>query len=176
MSTVDDDQQFELFQAETTWFHIFRSMFGGGDVAKMGPGAYTVYSAIKYHTNFNTGQAFPSLETIAELSGVSRRKVVDELKVLEDLGYITKARKGPRSSVYTLREKVGIQDTHGRPVAAASWDYLPAGVQRAVADLKNVLVTGDLAGAKIIAIEHLTVNIFNDHAAQNINTVPKRGA
>lgn len=170
-------EQFELLEAETTWFHIFRSMIGGGDVAKMGAGAFTVYAVIKYHTNFNTGKAFPSLETISGLSGISRRQVINELKILEEHGYITKTREGPRSNTYTLREKVGLQDSHGRPVAEASWDYIPDGVKRAVADLKNVLVTGDLAGAKIIAINHLTVNIFNDQATQtNNHIVPKKGA
>lgn len=173
---MNDPVQFELLEAETTWFHIFRSMIGGGDVAKMGAGAFTVYAVIKYHTNFSTGKAFPSLETLAALSGISRRQVINELKILEEHGYITKARQGPRSTTYTLREKVGLQDSFGRPVAEASWDYIPDGVKRAVADLKNVLVTGDLAGAKIITIEHLTVNVFNDNSQQIVNNVPKRGA
>ena len=43
----------------------------------------------------------------------------------------------------------------------ATWDYLPGSVRDAVADLKNVLVTGDFAGAKIISIQNLTVNVVN---------------
>jgi DNA-binding transcriptional ArsR family regulator len=157
---ADKQGQGELFKAETTWFHVFRDMVESGDVAKMGPHAVTVYLVIKSHTNFSTGRAFPALETIVEKSGVSIAQVKRELKTLEENGYISKEKKG-RSNVYTLREKVNIMDGDGRPHAVATWDYLPSSVQHAVADLKNVLVAGDLQGAKIVHIEHLNVQINN---------------
>jgi DNA-binding transcriptional ArsR family regulator len=150
--------QTELFNAETTWFHIFRTMIANGDVARMGPHAFTVYCIIKAHTNFSTGRAFPALETIAEKSGISLAQVKRELKMLEEMGYLIKEKKG-RSNLYQLREKVEIQDEHGRPQAVATWDYLPSGVQAAIADLKNVMMTGELGGAKIVHIERLTVNM-----------------
>jgi DNA-binding transcriptional ArsR family regulator len=151
-------QQQELFQAETTWFHVFKDMIDSGDVAKMGPHATTVYLVIKAHTNFSTGRAFPSIETIVEKSGISDKQVRRELRTLEELGYISKEKKG-RNNVYTLREKVAITDEEGRPTAVATWDYLPSTVSHAVADLKNVLVTGELAGARIVHIEKLQVQI-----------------
>lgn len=151
-------KQHELFEAQTQWFHIFKAMIDSGDVAKMGPYAFTVYTVIKAHTNFSTGRAFPAVETIAEKAGVSVVQVKRELKTLEEFGYISKERQG-RNNVYTLREKVEITDESGRPTAVATWDYLPSSVQHAVADLKNVLVTGELGGAKIVHIERLQVNI-----------------
>jgi len=154
--------QSELFRAETTWFHIFRDMIESGDVAKIGPHAVTVYLVIKAHTNFSTGRAFPAIETIVEKSGVSVAQVKRELKTLEAFGYITKEKKG-RHNVYTLREKVSIKSDDGRPAAVATWDYLPSSVQHAVADLKNVMISGDLAGAKLVHIERLQVNVVNLH-------------
>lgn len=162
---TDQRAQLDLLSAETTWFHVFRSMIESGDVAKMGASAFAVYCVVKAHTNFSTGRAFPAIETIVEKSGVSKRQIVRDLQTLEEHGYIAKTKSG-RSNVYQLREKVDIQDAHGRPVAAATWDYLPSGVTSAMADLKNVLMTGDFAGAKIVQIERLTVNILNDHATQ----------
>lgn len=150
--------QSELFQAQTTWFHVFKNMIDNGDVAKMGAYATTVYMVIKAHTNYSTGLSFPAIETIAEKSGISVRQVKRELVTLEEFGYITKEKKG-RNNNYTLREKVDIQDAAGRPSAVATWDYLPGAVQDAVADLKNVLVTGKAENAKIVHIERLTVNI-----------------
>lgn len=179
----DEQDQFELFKAETTWFHVFRSMIENGDVAKMGPYAVTVYLVIKAHTNFKSGMAFPSMPTIIAKSGISKSQVIRALKSLEDAGYINREQKG-RNNVYTLREKVDISDDKGRPVAAASWDYVPDGVKNAVADLKNVLMTGDFAGAKIVQIDNLTVNInnFHDQATQvnfqnlldNMDKVPQQ--
>lgn len=157
--------QAELFSAETTWFHIFRTMIANGDVARMGPHAFTVYAVIKAHTNFSTGRAFPSIELIAEKSGISVAQIKRELKTLEEMGYVTKEKKG-RSNIYQLREKIEIQDAHGRPQAVATWDYLPSSVQAAIADLKNVMVSGDLNGARIVNIKHLVVNVNTGSGTQ----------
>ena len=62
--------QKELFEAQTTWFHVFKSMIDSGDLARMGPYAATVYLVIKAHTNYATGRAFPAIETISEKSGI----------------------------------------------------------------------------------------------------------
>lgn len=162
-------KQAELFEAQTHWFHIFKAMIDSGDLAKMPGSAVKVYMVIKAHTNFATGQAFPAIDTISEKAGISVAQVKRELKTLEDFGYITKAKQG-RNNVYTLREKVEITDAAGRPAAVATWDYLPSSVQHAVADLKNVLVSGDLAGAKIVHIERLQVNVTHLHdQAVNFN-------
>lgn len=162
--------QAELFSAETTWFHVFKDMIDSGDVAKMGAHAVTAYLVIKSYTNFSTGRAFPALETIAEKSGMSERQVMRELKTLEEHGYISKEKSG-RHNLYTLREKVSIKDDSGRPQAVATWDYIPNSVRDAVADLKHVMVTGDLGGAKIVNIENLTVNmnILNGDNSTQVN-------
>ncbi len=144
--------------AETTWFHVFRTMIEGGDVARMGPHAFAVYCVVKAHTNFQTGASFPGVELIAEKSGVSVRQVKRELKTLQTLGYLG-VRKVGRSNHYALREKVEVHDADGRPAAVATWDYLPAGVGAAVAELKHVLMSGDIGGARIVNIERLTVNV-----------------
>lgn len=144
--------------ADVTWFHVFRSMIEGGDVARMGPHAFTVYAVVKAHAHFSTGAAFPSVELIAEKSGVSVRQVKRELQTLQALGYLG-VRKVGRANHYALREKVEVMDEAGRPAAVATWDYLPAGVGAAVAELKHVLMSGDLGGARVVNIERLTVNL-----------------
>jgi DNA-binding transcriptional ArsR family regulator len=167
MTVSEEKEQFELFQAETVWFHVFRSMLENGDAAKMGGNAFLTYCSIKAHTNFKTGRAWPGIDVLMAKTGLSKSQVLRELKTLEDMGYITREKQG-RNNVYTLREKVGISDDKGRPVADATWDYVPDGVRNAVAELKHVMMTGDFAGAKIISIENLTVNInqFHDQSTQ----------
>lgn len=163
--------QHELFNAETTWFHVFKDMIDNGDMALLEGSAIKVYLVVKSFTNFSTGRAFPAIDLIAEKAGLSNVQVIRCLKSLEEAGYITKSKAG-RNNVYTLREKVSIRDSEGRPQAVATWDYIPNGVRDAVADLKHVMVTGDLAGARVVNIEHLTVNVMTgDNATQiNINT------
>ena len=151
--------QKELFKAETAWFHIFKTMIDNGDVARMGPYAVTVYLVIKSHTNFATGRAFPALETIAEKSGVSLAQVKRELKTLENSGTSRPRKRGGR--ITTPCAKNRDPGRHRTPSAVATWDYLPAPVSEAVADLKNVIMTGDTSGARVVHIERLTVNVAN---------------
>lgn len=163
----DEIKQGDLFTAETTWFHVFHSMVESGDVAKLGPYAVTVYLVIKSHTNFKNGESFPGIDTIIKKSGISKSQVIRALDKLEDNGFITREKRG-RNNHYTLREKIAISDERGRPIADATWDYVPDGVRGAVAELKHVMMTGDFKGAKIIQIENLTVhfNQANDNAVQ----------
>jgi hypothetical protein len=161
---MSDERQMELLSADTTWFHVFRSMIQNGEVAKMGPMAFTVYCVIKGHTGINDGKAFPSIETISKESGVSVPQVSRELAKLENLGYLTRekdARKRGRagtSNRYQLQEKLGIEDSSGQNQGVANWNYVPAGIMSAINDLKTALATGDIAGAKIVNIA-LTVNV-----------------
>ncbi len=155
-------KQTEIFEAETQWFHVFKAMIDSGELGRMDGSTVKVYLVVKAHTNFSTGRAFPALETVAEKSGLSLSQVQRCLKQLEKHGYISKEKKG-RNNVYVLREKIQIDDGHGRPAAVATWDYLPSSVQHAMADLKNGLVTGDLAGAKVVQIDRLQVNVTHIH-------------
>jgi len=149
-------KQQQLFTAETTWFHVFKAMIDNGDVAKMGPYAVTVYLVIKSYTNFATGLCFPSIDTIAEKSGISEKMVRNCLKVLVENKYIDKRRVG-RNNVYTLREKIDLMDMSGRPAAVATWDYLPASVEAARAELRRFQLTGEKG--QIIHIENMTLNV-----------------
>lgn len=159
-------------EAQTQWFHVFKSMIDQGDVAKIGPHAFTVYAVIKAHTNYSSGLALPGIDLISEKSGVSPAQIKRELRVLEEAGYITRKRVG-RSNRYTLREKIQVTDEHGRPQAVATWDYVPRGVQQAVVDLKNLLVAGDLAGTRIVHIERLNmqVNVGGENTQINLESL-----
>ena len=165
----------KLFQAQTTWFHVFVSMVENGDVAKMGPHAVTVYLVVKSYTNWKTGRAFPSIDLIVEKSGISRRQVINSLAVLVDHGYLDKAKVG-RKNVFTLREKVTFKDEGGRPAAMATWDYLPSTVEAARAELKRFMLTGESDG-KIIFVENLNIQInHGDHNVINQGKIDPKSA
>lgn len=101
--------------------------------------------------------ACPGIERISEKSGISPAQIKRELKVLEAAGFIIKEKNG-RSNRYTLREKIQVTDVNGCP-HVATWDYVPSSAQHAVAELKNGLITGDLAATKIVSIERLNLQI-----------------
>lgn len=56
--------------------------------AQLGPFAGWVYMALLYHADGKTRKAFPSLSRLAKETGMSRRKVVDCIAKLEQLGLI----------------------------------------------------------------------------------------
>lgn len=155
--------------AELHWVHVFKDMVFSGDAAKMGPLAMAVYVVIKTYTS-SGGAAFPSIETIANRSGMSEASVKRQIAKLEELGYIGKKKRG-RHNVYVLREKIHVYSQDGEVAQVASWDYVPAGVKDAVAELKNVLITGDLKGAKAVHIENMNVfvNANNEVVVNQLN-------
>ncbi|HEY9758895.1 MAG TPA: helix-turn-helix domain-containing protein [Oculatellaceae cyanobacterium] len=156
-------EQTELFKAQTSWFHVFKSMVDSGDVAKMGPGPTTVYLVLKAYTNFQDGRSFPSLTLIGEKTGFGIRQVQRHLKVLEEYGYVKteSGRAAGKSNRYTLREKVVIRNNDDEAAAIATWDYLPSTVKAAVAELRNVVIKGDFDGVQLINIQRLDINIGN---------------
>lgn len=164
----NQSKQLPLLEAQTSWFHVFRSMIESGDAGKMGGTCFLIYSVIKAHTNWATGRSFPSIETIMEKACVSKNTVLRSLEILEEMGYLTKEKQG-RQNYYTLREKVQIEDDQGRPAAVAMWDYLPSTVKAAQAELKNFVMTGEATDFRIIHVETLNLNVQinqGDHNTQ----------
>lgn len=169
-----DASQGDLFEevqggrADASWFHIFRQMFDNGDVKDMGSSAFTVYCAIKFHVNFQTGVAFPSIDRLVDFTGISERQVKRDLATLEKKGYLTKSKVG-RNNQYTLREKVRVVSPEGRPIAEATWDYLPSAVKEATAELRNYIHTGEVGS--VVHIERLVIQNLNVIKAESGSTV-----
>ena len=154
-------------------------MAENGDVASMGPGPVAVYLVIKAYSNWRDGKSFPSMKLICEKSGLSKPTVIQHIKKLEEFGYILResGKHAGCSNRYTVREKVYIHNEGNEMAAVASWDYLPATVKAAVAELKNVALKGDFDGVKLINIEKLTLNVKNmalgTHVAQLNSEIEK---
>ena len=71
-------------------------------------------------------------------------------------------------------EKFNVKDGDGRPAASVSFDYMPAYVTDAVAELKNFMAQGlTLPDGKtqFIKIDNLTLNIFHPNSTQNNNDI-----
>lgn len=170
-------EQGELFRADTTWFHVFHALLRSKGWAEMSPAAAKIYITAKGFVNWKTGAAFPSLDTLEDYSGLSRPTITKALKELEELGHIRSVKTAGKKTIYTMLERVPITGADGRPSAVATFDYLPGMVKEAVAELKNVLIKGELADGKHIHIEtlNLTVNIGTNVAAGNQTIVDVDG-
>ena len=76
-----------------------------GHLARMGSNAFAVYSVVVRFAG-TSGQAWPSLTTIAKATGLSRSQVIREVKRLRRLGYIVLEAQGggAKSNVYRVAD------------------------------------------------------------------------
>jgi DNA-binding transcriptional regulator YhcF (GntR family) len=148
--------------ADANWFAVFKNMFVSGTAAAIGPSAWILYCAIKAHADFHNGTSVPSQKELAEQTGLSERQIPKSLKVLEEHGLLEKKREW-KKNVYRVRERIILDNA-----VVATWDYLPSGLQQALQELQNFLLTGDTKDAKIIHIEKLVINVV---AGDQVNIV-----
>jgi len=166
-------EQSELFKTDIGWFHIFKELIRNGTWARLSGASKAVYPVIKAYANHQSGEAFPSIETIQEFSGLARASVFKALKELEAEGLLAKSGAAGRHNNYSLIEKFEVTDSEGRPAASVTFDYMPALVGDAVAELKNFIASGMTSPdgkLQYIKIDNLTLNItHNNIENQNID-------
>jgi hypothetical protein len=153
---------------------MFKEIIRNGTWARLSSNSKSLYPVIKAYINWESGAAFPSIDTLEQYSGISRPSIVKALKELEAEGLLIKSGTKGRGSNYTLIEKFDVKDGEGRPAASVSFDYLPSYVGDAVTELKNFVAQGlALPDGKtnFIKIENLTLNIAHGGGSNiNINT------
>jgi hypothetical protein len=60
-----------------------------------------------------------------------------------------------RRNVYTVIERIRIKDTDGNVVAIALFDYIPSQIDDAMAELEQIIASGNLVDGKYIRIEKI---------------------
>ena len=99
----------DLRNGEWFWIHKYVIETCG---AKIGPNGIAVYNALCYFANHKSQKAFPALDTIGELIGVTRPTVIKYLDVLEKEKLIGRkkrgigAGRGNVNEVYILKKNV----------------------------------------------------------------------
>lgn len=174
-STINQDESFE---ADATWFHMFKELIRSETWAKMSSPSKALYPTIKSFTNWKTGHSFPNIDTLEKYSGLSRASVMKGLKELENLGYIRSQKSIGKPSIYTLIEKFDVQNSEGTTVASASFDYLPSIISDAMVELKNFVASGmnDEGKLQIINVERFIIeNLTVINGNNNIGTQNNSG-
>jgi DNA-binding MarR family transcriptional regulator len=103
-----------------------RDLFASGVVAEIGVNAYAVWSAIKYHADFQTGEAWPGMRRLGELVGLSKSAVDRAVDVLEaaHMLRVTAKPKG-RGQIYIARERMAVR-IGDRIICTIVMDYVPS--------------------------------------------------
>lgn len=104
-----------------------RDLFASGIVAEIGVNAYAVWSAIKYHADFETGQAWPGMRRLGELVGLSKSAVDRAVDALEHAHMlrVVKSSGKRRGQTYIARERMAVR-LGERILCTIVLDYIPA--------------------------------------------------
>jgi DNA-binding transcriptional regulator YhcF (GntR family) len=122
---------------DTTYQTMQRDLFESGIVASIGGNAFTVWTAIKNHADFKTGECWPGLRRIAELTGNSVGTVHRYLEVLEKAKLLRVTREG-RGNVYVARERMDVK-MGDRTLCTIVVDYVPDTIRETLAGIEDAV-------------------------------------
>lgn len=141
-------------EIDTTYQTMQRDLFAGGLAAKIGANAFAVWSAIKYHADFESGHAWPSIRRLAEMTGIGKTSVMRAVATLEAEHMLRKAAtgwpsnpsKGGRghSHTYIACERLDVR-LGARVICTIVIDYVPHRLADKLAAVKDALHNPDKA-------------------------------
>lgn len=120
-----------------------RDMFSSGIAAEIGMNAFGVWTAIKFHADYETGKAWPGMRRLGELTGLSKSTVDRCIHTLEKarLLRVAKRAKG-RGLEYIARERLAVR-LGNRILCTIVVDYVPNKIRERLNRLEQALSTGE---------------------------------
>lgn len=128
---------------DTTYHTQQRDMFASGLAAEIGVYAYAVWNAIKAHADFNTGDAYPGIRKLCELTGISDQKVQSSIKDLEAAHLLRVIKKVRKTNHYIARERMDVR-VGSKVICTVVVDYIPSQMRSRLERLKGA-ASGDLS-------------------------------
>lgn len=121
-----------------------RDLFASGVVAEIGVNAYAVWSAIKFHADYDTGRAWPGMRRLGDLVGLSKSAVDRAIDVLEAAHMLRVVRGGGRGrgQTYIARERIAVR-LGDRVLCIVVIDYVPSQVRNRINRIEQALAVGE---------------------------------
>lgn len=139
---------------DTSFQTLQRDLFASGIAAKIGMNAFGVWLAIKSHADYNTGEAWPGMRRLGELTGLSLGAVSNSVKALVEaklLRVVSEAKgKSRRGNTYIARERMDVR-LGERVLCTIVLDYVPATLRARLNEIDTAITTGK--GAKAVFSE-----------------------
>jgi|SRR5476651_472058 DNA-binding transcriptional MocR family regulator len=104
-----------------------RDLFTSGLVAEIGPSAYAIWQAVKWHADYSTGKSFPSVRRLADMVGINRETASKCLHVLEGAKLLRWTARG-RGRSYIARERLDVR-IGSAVVCTVLLDYVPSQIR-----------------------------------------------
>lgn len=132
-------------EIDATFLTQQRDMFTSGIVAEIGVNAYAVWSVIKCHADFTTGEAWPGMREIGKQIGVSQPTVTRAVKVLEDahmVRVVADSKFKRKGQTYIARERLAVR-LAGRVMCFVVIDYVPVNLRGQLNRINQSLKMGE---------------------------------
>lgn len=131
-------------QINSTFGTFQADMFESGLAAEVGANPFFVWLAIKAHADFQTGEAWPSIRRLAEITGISAMTVQRALEKLENARLLRVSKKGNQktSTRYVARERLDVKFGN-QLLCSIVVDYVPAQIRKKLERIKGSLKTGE---------------------------------
>jgi hypothetical protein len=124
-------------QLDTSFTTTQRDLYTSGLVASIGSHAFSVWGAIKHHSDYSSGVSWPSIARLCELTGLSNVTVQRSLKTLVESKLLRIEKRG-RSNLYIARERMSLR-VGDVPVCSVVVDYAPARLRKTLSRLQGLV-------------------------------------
>ena len=125
---------------DTTYQTQQRDMFTSGLAASIGVNAFAVWHAIKSHADFQTGECWPGIRRLMDLTGLSTDPTQAAIKKLKAFHLLRVSKRGRRNH-YVARERMDVR-IGKRVICTVVIDYIPALMRDKLAALKAAASEG----------------------------------
>ena len=129
---------------DTSFETLQRDLFASGMAARIGMASFGVWLAIKSHADYNTGECWPGMRRLAELTGLSLGGVSKAVRTLVEarLLRVLAVGRGKRGNRYVARERLDVR-LGDRVLCTVVVDYVPATLRQTLSGIDQALATGE---------------------------------
>lgn len=135
---------------DTTYRMYQRDMFTSGLVARIGSAAMLVWLAIKNFADIETGEAWPSVRKLMEMTGHASATVQGALDTLIGAHLLREVRREGQHVVYVARERMDVRIGR-RVICTIVIDYVPASMRERLASLRAAAEDDNFDAANVWA-------------------------
>jgi DNA-binding transcriptional regulator YhcF (GntR family) len=126
---------------DTSFQTLQRDLFNSGMAAHIGMNAFGVWLAIKNHADYNTGECWPGMRRLAELTGLAVGSVQKATKALVEAKLLRIEQGKRKTNTYVARERMDIR-LGSKVLCTIVLDYVPRNLKQRLEELERNIKTG----------------------------------
>ena len=126
---------------DTSFQTLQRDLFNSGMAAHIGMNAFGVWLAIKNHADYNTGECWPGMRRLAELTGLAVGSVQKATKTLVEAKLLRIEQGKRKTNTYVARERMDIR-LGSKILCTIVLDYVPRNLRQRLEELERNIKTG----------------------------------